>query len=85
MPPEGYDGILRLLERADSLEDFLRELDTPGRKHQVISGLDGDGRMYELNSEVEFDELDSMTIGVGKRLYEYLHRSPPEEAREIRP
>ena len=77
--PDGPDGILRLIERADSTEDFLQELDDPRRKHEVISALAGDGRMYELNSEEEFTELDSLTIGIGERLYEYLHREPPEE------
>jgi len=85
MPSDGYDGILELPEEANSLEEFLLELDDPRRKHEVISALDGEGRLYELNSEVEFSELDSLTIGIGKRLYEYLHREPSEEAPKMRP
>lgn len=79
MPPDEHDGILELLEQANSVEEFLLELDDPQRKHEVISALAGEGRIYMLENDLEFSELDSLTVGIGRKLYEYLHREPPED------
>lgn len=85
MPSDDPDGILQLLEQANSLEEFLLELDTPQRRYEVISALDGEGRIYILESDLGLSEIDSLEVGIAKKLYEYLHREPPEKhPQEIR-
>ena len=85
MHSDGPDGILQLLEQANSLEEFLQDLDTPQRRYEVISALDGEGRIYQLESDIDFSEIDSLETGIAKKLYEYLHREPPEQQPRMKP
>ena len=85
MTGDGPDGILQLLEQANSIEEFLKELDTPQRRYEVISALDGEGRIYQLESGHDFTEIDTLEIGIAQKLYEYLHREPPEQQPEMMP
>ena len=79
------DGILELILQAESEEQFLRELDTERGRHELFSALEGEGRMYELENNYDFQELDTLFVGLSRKLYEYVHKDPPgKRPQEIR-
>lgn len=79
MAQSSSDGILELLEQANSVEEFLLEFDDYQTKHEIFAALDGEGRMFVLENDIDFSELDTLFVGVGVKLYEYLHTVPPEK------
>jgi len=78
--PDQSDKVLNLLLEADSEEELLQTLDTPQRKHEVVSALEGEGRLYELEHDLQLTELETLSIGIVVKLYEYLHQDPPDKA-----
>lgn len=50
MTQTNSDDILELLEQSNSVEELLVELDSPQRSYEVISALEGEGRMYQLEN-----------------------------------
>lgn len=79
----GTDGILQLIKDANTEEEFLLEADNEQTWHEILSAVEGDGRRYELENDIEFTELETSEIGVLLKLWEYLYTEPPEKRPQI--
>lgn len=86
MPLDAQDGILELLVEANSPEQLIQNVDDEQVVHEVLSALDGDGRMFELEHDFEYEELDTVIAEALLRMQKYLFMEPPDkQPQKIRP
>lgn len=72
------DDILALLLEANSPEQLLRDTDQAERWSEFVTALEREGRLYDLDHDLEITQLDHIAVGVLLKMYKYLYMEPPE-------